>query len=559
MTAGDRTLVFWVPDWPVHAFLREKSGGDEDSGAAHPPAIPGAAQGATEGAPEPPLALIADRTVVACSPSARAEGVQPGIREREAQARCPALATHPHDPEVDERHFAPVLAAIEALIPGIEPRTPGLCAMRARGPARYYGSEERAASALLELAASLGYPGTRIGIADGVFAAEQAARSHPGAAGIAAPLPGLRVVPVGGSPAFLSPLPVDSAAGPALTSVLLGLGIRTLGALAALPEDAVAGRFGPAGVAVHRAATGSSPGRGAEIRPRTPPRELAVELAFEPPIDTAEQLGFACSGLAERFVSGLAADSLVCTALRVELTDDTEARHEREWVHPRRFTAADVVGRVRWQAAASARDTGRGGAGIARVRITPVHTDRASAHEPGLWSAEPDERIHHHLSRAQSRLGHTGVGTAELTGGRLLADRQRFLPWGTAHAAKRRGRSARSASSRGSSAGPWPGALAGPLPSRIFPEPLPAELLDCSGSPVSIDSDDLLTSVPARLRVGRRLLPAEVDGWSLPWAIRERWWSGAPERFRLQLRLTDGDAWLLLYEPPCWRAEGRYD
>ena len=562
MTAGERALVFRIPDWPIHAFLREQleeeapeaAGAGSETPAQSPSPLP-------EGAPaaEPPLALIADRKVVACSESARAEGVHPGLREREAQSRCPALAVHPHDPEVDARRFAPVLAAIEAVIPGVEPRTPGLCAMRARGPARYYGSEERAAAALLDLAAELGYPGARIGIADGVFAAEQASRSAAGAPGLDAPRPGLRVVPPGGSPAFLSPLPVDCAADPALAEVLSGLGIRTLGAFAALPEAAVAQRFGPAGNAVHRAATGAAPGRGAEVRPRTPPRELSVELAFEPPVDTAEQLGFACVSLAERFIAGLAAESLVCTALRIELTDDAEARHEREWAHPRRFTATDVVGRVRWQAAASARDTERGGAGIARVRITPVHTDRAAAHEPGLWSTEPDERVHHHLSRAQSRLGHTGVGTAELTGGRLLADRQRFVPWGTAHSGRRRGRGSRAVAARAGSAGPWPGALPGPLPTRLFIEPLPAALLDAAGDPVGIDADDLLTAPPARLRVGRRDLPAEVEGWSLPWAVRERWWAGTPDRFRLQLRLSDGDAWLLLHEPAGWRAEGRYD
>lgn len=545
MTFGERTLVFRIPDWPIHAFLGERN----EEGGEEPPVR----------ADEQPLALVADRKIIACSESARAEGVRPGLREREAQSRCPALAVHPHLAEVDERRFAPILTAIEALIPGVEPRSPGLCAMRVRGPARYYGGEEQAAAALLELASELGYPGARIGIADGAFAAEQASHAPPGAPGITAPAPGLRIVPAGGSAAFLSPLPVASAAGPALADVLVGLGIRTLGAFAALPEDAVAQRFGQAGVAAHRAAAGIPPGRGGELRPRTPPRELSVELEFEPPIDTAEQLGFACAGLADRFVAGLAHEALVCTVLRIELSDDTGARHEREWAHPRRFTASDVVGRVRWQAGASARDTERGGAGISRVRITPVHTDRASAHEPGLWNTEPDERIHHHLSRAQSRLGHTGVGTVELSGGRLLVDRQRFLPWGTAHDTRRRGRSARTGGPRASSNGPWPGALPGPLPSRVFPAPLPASLVDAAGRTVGIDADDLLTAPPTRLSVGRTQFPSEVTGWSLPWALRERWWAGTPERFRMQLRLADGDAWLLIYESGGWRAEGRYD
>ncbi|MBK0421023.1 DNA polymerase Y family protein [Leucobacter sp. CSA2] len=563
MSRGERVIVVRIPDWPIHAFFQEREELVEEGPAAPSPGV-SAAPPIRPAAGSPTsleaIALIADHLVVACSERARAEGVTPGIREREAQSRCPSLATHPHDPEVDERRFAPVLAAIEALIPGVEPRVPGVCAMRARGPARYYGGEPPAAATLLELLTELGYPETRIGIADGLFAAEQATQAAQGAPGLTNPGPGIALVPAGQSPAFLSRLPVERATGATLANTLHGLGIRTLGALAALPEEAVEQRFGPAGVAAHRAATGRPARQGAaEVRPRHAPRELTVELSFEPPIETAEQLGFACSGLAEQFITGLIQERRVCTSLRVSLTDDTGDTHEREWAHPRRFTASDTVGRIRWQAASIARETERGGAGIVRVRISPVHTDRAAAHEPGLWNTEPDERVHHHLSRIQAKLGHTGVGTAELSGGRLLLDRQRFLPWGTAiaHGRNARGNARRHRAARGT--GPWPGSLAGPSPSLLFPAPLPAKLLDRAGHDVLIDEEDLLSETPYRLCVARTAFPAEISGWSLPWAIRERWWTGTPARFRLQVLLENGDAWLLLHEAGRWLAEGKYD
>lgn len=536
--SAERIIVFWVPDWPVHAYLRES----EHTATAFPEAAP--------------IALIANRRVTACTASARAEGVRIGLRENEAQARCPALEVHPHDPDVDERRFAPVLAALERLVPGVEPLRPGLCALRARGPARYYGDEERAAAAILQRAAELDLPEARIGIADGRFAAEQAARASSTDPGIAAPRAGVRIVAPGTSRVFLSPLPVARAAESRFAELLHGLGIRTLGALAALPEDAVRQRFGAEGVSAHRRASAAGPQHGSEVLPRTPARELAVELSLEPPLDSADQLAFACAGLAERLVSGLAEERLVCTALRVELTDDIGVRHERVWSHPHRFTAADAVNRVRWQASAmsamsAAHETGREAAGIARVRLVPAHTDRAAAHEPGLWSTEPDERVHHHLSRVQSRLGHTGVGTMELAGGRLLAERQRFVPWSTGRGRER--------GSRASAAGPWPGTVPGPMPSLVFPEPIPAELTGTGDLAVGIDEDDLLTAPPARLRVASTAFDERVSDWSLPWAIREHWWRGAPERFRLQLQLADGDAWLLLHEGGRWFAEGRYD
>ncbi|MFD5599799.1 DNA polymerase Y family protein [Leucobacter sp. NPDC058333] len=530
MTA-ERTLIFWVPDWPVHALLRDD-----------------AADGLS---PDAPLALIANRIVIACSAAARMEGVRTGLREREAQTRCPELAVYPHAPETDARRFAPIVAALEQLVPGVELVRPGLCAMRARGPARYYGGEAPAGAAVLRLAAELGLPDARVGIADGRFTAEQVARSASTDPGITAPGEGLRIVEPGASPAFLSPLPVSRATDAGLAETLQGLGIRTLGALAALPEDAVRQRFGPLGLTAHRRATASGAGHGAEVRPREPVRELAVDLTFETPLDAADQLAFACSALAERFIGGLTEERLVCTVLRVELTDDIGVHHEREWAHPRHFTAADTVGRIRWQAASAATETDRGGAGVVRVRITPVHTDRIAAHEPALWSTEPDERVHHHLSRAQSRLGHTGVGTVALAGGRLLADRQRFVPWSTARVER--------TSARTSASGPWPGALVGPVPSRVFPTPLPAALLDATGAPVEIDADDLLTTDPAQLRVATTAFEAAVAGWSPPWAVRERWWEGAPARFRIQVQLADGDAWLLLCEAGEWLAEGRYD
>ncbi|QIM16784.1 DNA polymerase Y family protein [Leucobacter insecticola] len=536
MSAAPRTLVFWVPDWPIHAQLRDRADtdGTENVSAEH----------------TSPLALIAQHRVVACSAAARAAGVRTGIREREAQSRCPELTVYPHDPGVDERRFAPVVAALEQLVPGVEVRRPGLCAMRARGPARYYGSEEAAGSALIALGDALDLHDIQIGIADGLFAAEQAVRAGAHSPGVEAPHDAIRIVPPGTSAAFLSPLPVSRAADADLAELLVGLGIRTLGSLAALPEDAVRARFGAPGVAAHRRASGIPLSHGAEVRPRNPARELSVELTFEPPVNTTEQLAFACSGLAEQFIETLREEGLVCTAIRIELTDDVGLRHEREWLHPHRFTPADTVGRIRWQAASAVRESERGGAGITRVRITPTHTDRAAAHEPGLWSTEPDARVHHHLSRAQSRLGHTGVGTMELAGGRLLRERQHFVPWSTSRKRPR--------GSRASAAGPWPGALAGPAPSQVFPEPLPAELLDATGHTLHIDADDLLTANPARLRVLLADVNAVVEAWSLPWAVRERWWQGTPPRFRLQVQLDGGDAWLLYHEAEHWLAEGRY-
>lgn len=520
----ERVLVLWIPDWPIHAHRSEHLADEPDATSR-------------------PLALIAQHRVVACSAEARQMGVLLGIREQEARSRCPELEIHPHDPESDARGFAPVLTAIEETVPGVEPLRPGLCAMRARGPARYYGSEEAAAEALLARVAELGFSDARAGVAAGRFAAEQATRAQRTDPGVHAPAPGVRIVHSEHTSAFLAPLPVARAAPPEFAEVLQRLGIRTLGALAALPEDAVRERFGSPGVNAWRRARGWGPAHAAEVRPRTPEVELAVATAFEPPLDGADQLAFACSALAESFVRGVLAHGLVCTEVRVELTDDLGIRHERSWAHPTRFTPVDVINRVRWQAGAVPRDVERGGSGIAEVRLTPVRTAHAAQHEPGLWNSAPDARVHHHLSRVQSLVGHEGVGTGELVGGRLVADRQRLVPWGTQAESRRTPRSRALLRD-----GPWPGRITGALPNTVFTRRLLAELRDRHGALVTPSDGDLLAHDPATLTIDRRLLPAAVAAWSAPWPLHERWWRGEQASYRLQVLLADGDAWLLRFE-----------
>src|SRR5690606_33994724 len=182
-----------------------------------------------------PVALIGRGEVVACSAEARSDGVRRGLRLREAQARCPELETHAYDPAVDARAFDPISSGLEERVPGVQVLRPGLATMRARGAARYYRGEDRAASELLGALANTIAADARVGIADGIFAAEQAAyRTTPHQRTL--------VVPVGVSPQFLAPLPVDALSEPKLVPLLKRLGAGTLGDFAALNETDVRAR-----------------------------------------------------------------------------------------------------------------------------------------------------------------------------------------------------------------------------------------------------------------------------------------------------------------------------
>jgi protein ImuB len=514
-----RTIVLWCPDWPVTAAIRAN-------------ALPADA----------PIALIEAGLVFACSAAARAEGVKRGLRLREAQARCPLLTLLDYDPALDIRSFEPVLEAIEATMPGAQLLRPGIVAVRARGPARYYGGEEEAALWMLDALDALGIHGSRVGIADGPFTAEHAARSPQRQR--------IRIVSEGGSSEFLADMPVgllgDPTLGPfPLATLLRRLGIHTLGEFARLDERDVEARFGEGGARVHALARGldSRP-----VVPRVVPEQLDSSVGFEPPLDRIDQVAFGFRASADRFIEQLVAARLVCTSVRIEGDSESGEISERTWLHPRSFTAADVIDRVRWQLQGSGAIDHGLGSGIVRVRVVPESVDAIGNHEQGLWGTGHDERIHHGLSRVQSMLGHGAVVTAAVGGGRTLLDRQNLVAWGDRLPASK------------PDTRPWPGQLPTPTPGTVFEVPHPAMVIDATGGVVDIDARGVLSGTPARFSTDGRILRA-VSAWAGPWTIDERWWDPENSRRASRFQVVDdaGAAWLLVLDDHLWWAEARYD
>jgi len=510
--SSTRTIALWSPDWPITAIIRS-TGLHEDA----------------------PIALIEKGLVFACSAAARVDGVKRGLRVREAQARCPALVVLPYEAAVDHRAFEPVIAAIEHLTPGVQLLRPGMCAIRARGPARYYGGERPAALALAGVLSDLGIRGTRVGIADGPFAAEQAARhADP-----------VCVVLEGESPAFLGPLPITLLEDATLVGLLRRLGIRTLADFAALPVRDVRDRFGAPAAWLHSLASGAD---ARPVAPRTPPRHLDVSIDFEPPLDRIDQVTFGVRARADEFIDQLTAAKLVVTAIRIEVDTEEGDISERSWLHPRSFTPADVVDRVRWQLQGAGEVDSGLRSGITRVRIVPEAVDAIGNHEMGLWGSGPDERIHHGLSRVQSMLGHGAVLTATVGGGRSLADRQRFVAWGDP---------AEVAADAGS---PWPGRLPAPAPATVFAAAHPVGVFAVDGSEVVVDDRGILSAAPARFSAGAKV--REIRAWAGPWIVDERWWDPEAGRRASRFQIVDdaGSAWLLVLDAGnAWWLEAKYD
>lgn len=528
--ASPRVLVLWCPDWSVVAALAEE-----------------------EIATSVPAAVLARNVVEVCNEAARGEGVRRGMRRRDAQSRCPELVLLDADPDRDARSFETVLGVVEELRPGVAPLRPGLLAVRA--PRRFGGGEEHAAALYAEALVEAGVWDVRTGIADDVFTAEQAARQ--------AEVQSCVRVEEGGAAAFLAGLPVeallaDPDAGE-LVSLLSRLGLRTLGDLAALPEADVGRRFGAYGAAVHRQVRGGQRG---PLAARTPPPELACEVAFEPPLDSVEAICFSVRTTAERFVAGLAERQEVATAVRVEAScagprGEDVVVSAREWLHPRHFSPRDLVDRVHWQLQGQSQGAVRSRRAVravtepvTRVRFVPVTAEPADAHAEGLWGGGASELVERGMARVQAMLGFDAVQVPLVQGGRTPAARQTTVAWGD------RGRVVRSPQQ------PWPGQIPAPAPVRVFAQPLPSEVQDASGVPVEVDERGWVSGEPTIVRTpDAGWLP--VDGWAGPWPMDETWWEaeGSPTRraARFQVVGVDGRAWLMACVDGAWWVEAGYD
>jgi protein ImuB len=420
-------LVVWCPDWPVMAA-----------------GVPAAT----------PAAVVHANRIVACTPAARADGVRPGLRRREAQGRCPDLELLDQDHDRDARMFESVAAALESLVPRVEVVRPGVLAVAARGASRYHGGDRslvaRVATAVDEALGPLGR--CQVGLADGLFAAGLAARRAT-------------IVPPGGTPAFLRAVPVAAlgseqpAAGalPDLVDLFVRLGLRTLGDLADLPADAVGARFGPEGSRAHRLAKGKDE---RPVAPRHPPPDLAVAASLDPPAEQVATAAFTAKALAGKLRTRLDALGLVCTRVRIEAETEHGELLVRVWRsdvagsgQADGFSAAAIAERVRWQlegwlaGPASTRPTG----GIALLRLVPDELAGAQGRQLGFWGGDrqADERAMRALARVQGLLGHDAVVMPVLRGGRGPGERVAHVPPLGAEAAGPGGPAGRIPSPRG--------------------------------------------------------------------------------------------------------------
>jgi hypothetical protein len=456
---------------------------------------------------------------------------------------------------------------------------PGICAIGARGPARYFGGEAGLANRI-SAALARRELGCQIGVADGLFAALLAARMAR--RGSAWPVPSGTMVPAGETAAFLASLPVTALDVPELDDLLSRLGIHTLGEFAALPAAEAASRFGTQGALAHRLASGLDPG---PLVPRPAPVDLSVKREFDPPAQQTEPVIFAAKALADQLHADLAARGLGCVRIRVQAVCADGQENTRLWRHDGLLSALAVAERVRWQldgwrpgqnaaagAAASAdpaqpdparadpglADPGLAGAalaggalagGVTLLRLIPDQLVRATGRQLGLWGdATVSDRVARAAVRVQALLGHTAVTRPVLAGGRGPAEQALLVPFGDAELP-------RLPPDR-----PWPARIPPPAPATVYSEPRQARVTDDSGIPVTVSGRVQVSGLPARLAADGSPALA-VTSWAGPWPVTERWWDPprARRQARFQLVTEDGSAWQAVVQDGGWLIEASYD
>ena len=283
-----------------------------------------------------PVALVGSddtRRVWQVSPLARHAGVKPGMTVSQAIGLCPALKLCEPDPVHYDAQFSRLLAALGQVSPVIEPAELGRAFVGTDGLEGLYGGpasiiEEmqlrivdcglRIGNSRVESAIRNPQSEIRMGWGIGKFVSWVAAsRATPG---------GAVIVRSGEEGRFLAAqplavLPLD----PDTYRRLRQLDVRTLGALAALPEEAVVSQFGRAGRRLWRLAAG----RVAEpVVGRVAPEPIVAALTFFSPVCERDLLVHAIDKLIDRALGDPRRSGWRVQVVRVR----AELEHAASWL-----------------------------------------------------------------------------------------------------------------------------------------------------------------------------------------------------------------------------------
>lgn len=267
--------------------------------------------------------------VLSASPEARRLGIRPGWPVARARRAIPALTVIPAHFELYERFFDQILGLCRETTPLVEPAGVGAAWLDLTGAERLLGQPP--ARVLARLRATTRdwlHVSLSAGLAANKLVARVAARLRKPGAQVA--------VPPGSERAFLAPLPLGwlPSLDPAARASLDVAGIRTLGAFASLPTEALTPLLGRRALPLQRAAQGVSeePVGARRLRPESFRESIEFsEDQWDQPILLAALRSLANKVLAQVRAAGVEIRQL---ALTLRYTDREESRRTRDLAEP---------------------------------------------------------------------------------------------------------------------------------------------------------------------------------------------------------------------------------
>lgn len=549
MRSQQRYFSLWCPSWPV------------------------ASSWLTLGSKPDAPTIVFDREdnkahVLAVCPDGYRAGVRRGMRQRSAQAIVPNAHFCVTDPVSETKTFVRVLDIVRDMVPNVSLVRPGRLECDARGPSRYFGGESNAAHELRDRVRALGIDDVFIGVADTRFASYVAARIAP----YNEDKSGVFIAPTGkeSTTEFLAVQPLSLLDAPDMTSLLVRVGLSTLGDVAAMTAGDMLARFGPEGERIYALVTAHEDDRD-EREVSVQHQALSEEYVSEDPLVSSEQAAFVAKNLAHRLSERLDNEALVCSELEIETYLSSGETCTRIWRVESSAFEQVVASRVLLQCDEWISQKGRENIevsyadahiysesfprGITKVIVHALHVVGSHRRQISLFGADPsrDEDALRVVERVKGLVGGTSVVELVPIGGRMPGESVVFREFShtlddLTSSGFRSNLFVDADESDLSCALHWPGAVIGKAPMCEYSPPVSARLLDSQNYPIRIHATGLANADPAFIECGA-LTPGrqEITNFAGPWPLEDRWWDSDKRRRVCRFQITcESGAYLIV-------------
>lgn len=255
--------------------------------------------------------------VVMCSDEAMRRQIFPGMKLSEAKAVCADLIWRDYDEHLYREAQKKLSRLLIACSPKITAQEPGTFLLDADGLG-YLGGEAKLCREIHKIANRAGYIDVHIGIADSAFAATVASKFKRKQ---------FYIVPALEDGNFLSPLSIKHLPiSEDMHHSLHELGIRTMGQLAALGEEALRQRFGKEGIIARELCKGVD-----KRQPHLPPleREFKCFIDIGSAIELLHEIQFVIKSMIDRLSRDLREQGWQAEELQIAFFNDNDKFDDR--------------------------------------------------------------------------------------------------------------------------------------------------------------------------------------------------------------------------------------